>query len=88
MVENPTWNFPSLSPFVNINDLDSGAPNTVTYSKVKLYISFYSSMGTLVHSTIIQALPNQIDVSSLLSGNYIMTIKYLGQIETHDIQII
>ena len=44
-------------------------------------------MGNLLHSTIIQGLPNQIDVSSLPTGNYIMTIEYLGQIETHNIQI-
>jgi hypothetical protein len=88
---NNTWNFPSSSPFVNLNDLNTdptidGSGN-ITYPRVRLLISFYNSMGNLVYSTTIQGLPNQMDVSSLPTGNYIMTIEYLGQIETHNIQI-
>ena len=88
---NNTWNFPSSSPFVNLNDLNTdptidGSGN-ITYPKVRLLISFYNSMGNLIYSTTIQGLPNQMDVSSLPTGNYIMTIEYLGQIETHNIQI-
>jgi len=88
---NNTWNFPSSSPFVNLNDL-SGDPTidgagNVTYPRVRLFISFYNSMGNLIHSTTIQGLPNQIDVSGIPTGNYIMRIEYLGLIETHNIQI-
>lgn len=88
---NNTWNFPSSSPFVNLNDLNTdptidGSGN-ITYPRVRLLISFYNSMGNLIYSTTIQGLPNQMDVSSLPTGNYIMTIEYLGQIETHNIQI-
>ncbi len=86
VVHNPTWNFPSLSPFTNPNNPNPN-PGTVTYPKVTLNVAFYNNLGNQVHSTVVQGLPNQIDVSSLPPGNYIMTIQYLGQIETHNIQI-
>ena len=86
-----TWDFPSSSPFVNLNDITADhtidSSGQITYPKVSLFVSFYNGVGVLQHSTIIKGLPNQIDVSSLQNGNYIMTVEYLGQIETHNIQI-
>ena len=46
-----TWNFPSSSPFVNLNDLSADptidTSGQITYPKVGLFVSFYNSMGVL-----------------------------------------
>lgn len=96
IVQNPTWNFLTLSPnnpnngngfsdsFTNGNGNSNLPPD---YSRIRLNITIHNNMGVLVYSTMTTGIPAQLNLSSLPAGYYVINIQYNGQIETHNITI-
>ena len=90
IVTNPTWDFPCLNSTGNdVLDPGDGSSDTTscTYPRLRLNISFYNNVGTLVYATTTTGIPTQVDVSNLPTGTYLMLIEYNGQVESHHIII-